>query len=197
MTSPRLISVLGTIILAGLYLYYPLFFTNSDQDTCAFGEISNSNYEILLMTAKADKIELTWRDDIASAQLTDAYRNLVGGDETLNRKIAAAHALMRSFGSRLVSFKDSVNPNSKAKEQQIVWYFYELDVNRLHHFALFFRTAVIVVSFTRVSTPTGNAPIYEDRIIVHLPTLLDRPYRIEPNERNVDRCPPLPTDKGL
>jgi hypothetical protein len=186
--------ILG-LIAAGLATAHvgPLLFNHSEQDSCSFGNVSNSEYKLLLSKASLGFWRpFVWNDDAVSAQLNAKYRELVVGESGIDAKVAAAHAVLRALGGELRRFDDLHTPNKDAKIRRAFVYRYLLDINQLFYFAPIFRQMMVTVVFNNPFSPGSNETDGGVRpIIAHLPNASEGFYHFDQNAGG-DGCPPIP-----
>jgi hypothetical protein len=174
------------------------YFTNGEQDECTFGPVSNKQYRDYLRRAKdlASKTPGSFSRDNqqARARFDELFERLIDQKSSIYERVAASHALLRSFGAQYRNTSDMApDPYARvAKRGGVVSFNYYLDVNRLGIFQPFFRQAWIIASLTgpgdfyRGPVPSVAGDI---RFVVNYPTF-DPP--LPPVDRAPEQCPPVP-----
>ncbi len=189
-------------IMLGLAVAYagPLLITyiaNGEQDECTFGPVSNEQYRAYLRRAKDLSSETPGsfsRDNQeARARFNEMFERLIDQEPSIYERVAASHALLRSFGAQYRNTNDN-RPDPYAtvsKKGGSLSFNYYLDVNRLGLFQPFFRQAWIVASLTgpgdfyRGPVPSVAGDI---RFVVNYPVF----DRRRPIDRAPEQCPPVP-----
>ncbi len=190
-------------IMLGLAAIYggPLlitYITNGEQDECTFGPVSNEQYREYLRRARSLSSETPGsfsRDNQkARARFDELFEKLIDQKPSIYERVAASHALLRSFGAQYRNTSDN-DPDPYApvaKRGGFVSFNYYLDVNRLGLFQPVFRQAWIIAGLTgpgdfyRGPVPSVAGDI---RFVVNYPTL-DPP--LPPVDRAPEQCPPVP-----
>ncbi len=188
-------------IMLGLAAAYgaPFLITNSEQDDCTFGPVSNEQYRDYLRRAKdlSSKTpgSFSLHQDRASARFNELFERLVDQKPSVYERVAASHALLRSFGAQYRNTSGMPDTYARvAKTGGVVGFNYYLDANRLglfHPFLLFMRQAWIITDLTgpgdfyRGPVPTVAGDI---RFVVNYPAFDGRP----PIDRAPEQCPPVP-----
>jgi hypothetical protein len=146
-------------IVFGLAAAYgaPLLITNSEQDECTFGPVSNEQYRDYLRRAKELSSKtpgsFTSNDQEARARFDELFERLIDGKPSVYERVAASHALLRSFGAQYRNTND-MRPDpyaTVAAKGGFVRFNYYLDINRLgffHPFQLFMRQTWIISNLT-------------------------------------------------
>ncbi len=192
---------LPLLIMLGLAAAYggPLLITyvaNGEQDECTFGPVSNFQYRDYLSRAKDLSSKMpggfSWNQEEAKIRFNELFENLIDRKPSAYERIAAAHALLRSFGAqyRNMSGTDPDPFGSVAKTGGVVGFNYLLDINRLglfHPFLPFKRQAWITVNLG--GPALGPVPPIpgDIRFAVNYPAF-DTP----PRSDRAERCPPVP-----
>ncbi len=134
--------------MLGLAVAYagPLLITyiaNGEQDECTFGPESNEQYRAYLRRAKDLSSETPGsfsRDNQeARARFNEMFERLIDQEPSIYERVAASHALLRSFGAQYRNTNDN-RPDPYAtvsKKDGSVNFNYYLDVNRLGLFQPF------------------------------------------------------------
>jgi hypothetical protein len=183
--------------------YLPLLNTHSEQDSCAFGPVSNEQYREYLARAKA---RLTFsfysdRRDLAF-KLSDLFEDLSGTETAIYSRLAIMHAMLRALGAEYRNTNGNdvsdgpSDPYVKAvTNSSTVSFNYVLDVNRLWMFWPWPREAWIlgILAGPLYREPLG--PPYPKKrgglaFIAHGPNLIDNPIDslLKPN----GFCPRVP-----
>jgi hypothetical protein len=195
------------MVLAAVF-WGPLLLTyvaNSEQDECSFGPVSNAQYRDYLRRAK----ELSSRepgsfsssDHEASARFNELFEKLIDGRPSVYERVAASHALLRSFGAQYRN-TNGMRPDpyeTIARNGGFVRFSYYLDINRLgvglfNPLLLFGRTTYISAlltgpgDFYRGPVPSVVGDI---RFAVNYPVFDTRP----PNDRAPENCPLVPSQQ--
>ena len=192
---------LPLLIMLGLAAGYggPLLITyvaNAEQDECTFGPVSNFQYRTYLSRAKdlSSKTpgSFSWNQEEAQIRFNELFEDLIDRKPSVYERIAAAHALLRSFGAqyRNMSGTDPDPFGSVAKTGGVVGFNYLLDINRLglfHPFLPFMRQAWITVNLG--GPALGPVPPIpgDIRFTVNYPAF-DTP----PRSDRAEQCPPVP-----
>lgn len=192
-------------IVLGLAVAYgaPLLTTYGEQDDCTFGPVSNEQYREYLKRAKELSSEtpgsFSWNQQEATARFDGLFERLIDGKSSVYERVAAAHALLRSFGAQYRNTND-MRPDpyaAVAAKGGVVSFNYYLDVNRLglvHPFLLqvFMRRARIAANlygpghFPRGPAPSSAGDI---RFSVNYPAFDTQPS----NDRAAEQCPLVPS----
>jgi hypothetical protein len=118
----------------------PLLLTyimNGEQDECSFGPVSNSQYRDYLRRAK--ELSSTTPGDFtddpnrASARFNELFSKLIDGKPSVYERVAASHALLRSFGAQYRNTSD-MRPDTYdqvAKLGGFVLFGYYVNIHRL------------------------------------------------------------------
>ena len=188
-------------IMLGLAAAYggPLLITyiaNGEQDECTFGPVSNEQYRAYLRRAKdlSSKTpgSFSRNDEEAKIRFNELFDRLVEQKPSIYERLAASHALLRSFGAqyRNTSDGDSDPYATVAKTGGFVRFNYYLDVNRLGLFQPLMRQAWVIAiligpgDFYRpVPSVAGDI-----RFVVNYPAFDAR----APIDRASEQCPPVP-----
>lgn len=179
----------------------PLLLTyvaNGQQDECSFGPVSNVQYRDYLRRAKELSSNTPGsfsRNNMeARARFNELFERLIDGKPSIYERVAASHALLRSFGAQYRNTSDMrlADPYATvAKTGGFLSFNYYLDVNRLGIFQPIVRKAWIVASLT------GPGDFYKGlvpsiagdiRFVVNYPTLDPLPAIVHASEH----CPPVP-----
>jgi len=196
------------VIVLGLAAVYsvPLFITHGEQDDCTFGPVLNAQYRDYLRRAKELSSKMpgsfTWSDREAMARFDELFEKLIDGNPSVYERVAAMHALLRSFGAQYRN-TDDMRPNSYARiaeRRGTLGFRYLLDVNRLglvHPLLLqlFMRQARITATLVGPGKfYTGPVPLVagDIRFKVQYP-LFDTQL---PFDRAPENCPLVP-DQAL
>jgi len=103
-------------IMLGLAAAYggPLLIThiaNGVQDECTFGPVSNEQYRAYLRRAKDLSSEtpgsFSRNDEEAKARFNELFERLIGQKPSIYERVAASHALLRSFGAQYRNTSDN------------------------------------------------------------------------------------------
>jgi hypothetical protein len=127
---------LPVLIMLGLAAAYggPLLITyvaNAEQDECTFGPVSNFQYRDYLSRAKDLSSKMpggfSWNQEEAKIRFNELFENLIDRKPSAYERIAAAHALLRSFGAqyRNMSGTDPDPYGSVAKTGGVVGFNYQ------------------------------------------------------------------------
>ena len=186
-------------IVLGLVAAYgaPFLTTYSEQDDCTFGPVSNQQYRDYLSRAKdlSSKTpgSFSWNHQEARARFNELSEGLIDQKSSVYERVAASHALLRSFGAQYRNTSD-MDPDpyaTVAKTGGVVRFNYYLDVNRLGLFHPLMRQAWIIATLTgpgdfyRGPVPSVAGDI---RFAVNYPAFDTRP----PIDRAPEQCPPVP-----
>jgi hypothetical protein len=80
------------------------YITNGEQDECTFGPVSNAQYRDYLRRAKVLSSQMpggfSSNHSEASARFNELFENLVDEKPSVYERVAASHALLRSFGAQ-------------------------------------------------------------------------------------------------
>jgi hypothetical protein len=190
-------------IMLGLAVAYggPLlitYITNGEQDECTFGPVSNEQYRAYLRRAKDLSSEtpgsFSRNNQEARARFNELFEKLVDQKPSVYERVAASHALLRSFGAQYRN-TNNIDPDPYAKVARTggsISFNYYLDINRLGVFQPFIQQAWIITSligpgdFYRGPVPLVAGDI---RFVVNYPTF-DPP--LPPVDRAPEQCPPVP-----
>jgi hypothetical protein len=188
------------LAVAGGYLapFLGTYITNGEQDECTFGPVSNQRYRDYLERAKVLSSKLpggfTRHDHKAEVRFDELFERLVDQESSVYEKVAASHALLRSFGAQYRN-TNKIDPDpyaSVARTGGSISFNYYLDVNRLGVFQPFFQQAWVITSLTgpRASYP-GLVPLVagDIRFVVNYPSF-EPP--MPPVDRAPEQCPPVP-----
>jgi hypothetical protein len=197
---------LAVLALAILANYAPLLDKNSEQDGCAFGQVSNPEYREYL--ARAATLVPTFAPslynsgDALALQLDDVYRKLSKGEDSIYQKIAIMHAILRAVGAEYRNTNGN-NPDrgrsdpfvKATTESDTISFNYVLDVNRLLIFWPWPRQAWLIGSLAGPRYTRRPGPMYPDKVgeiafIVHPPDIKMRPMGFD--EESDSACPPVP-----
>ncbi len=124
-------------ILAAMVLWYvyPFFDMHWAQDRCSFGHVTNAQYRAMLADARAKRhqwVPLSITDTRAStyldkaAEVADDIRAFIKDKPTIEEKIAASHAYLRSRGAVYLSSGLLGRKNSIYSYYIYKGYFYKL-----------------------------------------------------------------------
>jgi hypothetical protein len=149
--SLAVVAILAAIIIGANYA--PLLYSNSDQNNCAFGPISNEQYRAYLEEAK-NRQWTRWsvfsRDDQQiGRELRSRLADMLAEGGTVYERIAVMHAILRAIGAEYLNTngRTEVDPFGGArKRRQLVEFNYQVDINRLGLFRPYPRTIWIVAS---------------------------------------------------
>jgi hypothetical protein len=220
MNSPRIGSIAGqamtsrakwilavviVVVAIGAYLA-PLLVTHPEQDTCAFGPVSNARYRELLAEAKRRQAT-TWpplvRDDYqAGALLNQRFDDLSRGMTSVYERIAAMHAVVRALGAdyrRAVSRGDDPYESTP---RGLVIFAYHLDMNRVGLFAPIRRRVLLFGNISAGGLRVAHSTMphrYERGEISFaalFPKLLEK-YQFEPRSELGEACPATPTEEQV
>jgi hypothetical protein len=181
------------------------FIANGEQDECTFGPVSNEQYRDYLRRAKNLSSNtsggFTWNHEEAKARFNDLFERLIDKKPSIYERVAASHALLRSFGAQYRHTNEIGDPDpfiTVAKKGGFVSFHYFLDINRLgliHPFLPFMREAWVIAELTgpgdfyRGPVPSVAGDI---RFVVNYAAFDTRP----PIDRAPEHCPPVP-DRAL
>jgi hypothetical protein len=195
-----------TLVLAAAY-GGPLlrtYITNSEQDECSFGPVSNVQYRDYLRRARELSSKtpgsFSWNHLQATARFDELFERLIDGKRSVYERVAASHALLRSFGAQYRN-TNGMRPDpyeTVATKGGFVSFSYYLDVNRLgvglfHPFLLFGRTTYISANLTGPGDfYRGPVPsvVGDIRFSVNYPAFDTRP----PDDRAPENCPLVPRE---
>ncbi|CAN7260865.1 hypothetical protein LJR220_001158 [Bradyrhizobium sp. LjRoot220] len=189
--------------VAGVYCVPVLltYIANGEQDQCTFGSVSNEQYRAYLQQAKVLSSEtpggFSWDDVKASTRLDQLFEKMIDGNPSVYERVAASHALLRSFGAQYRNTFD-MRPapyETVAKKGGVVSFNYYLNVNRLglfHPLLPFFRTTYVNVHlFGPGHFYTGLIPSIAGDIRFHVQyPVLDNSRPVD--ERAPENCPLVP-----
>jgi hypothetical protein len=192
--------VLATAYGGPLLLTYIM---NGEQDECSFGPVSNVQYREYLRRAKELSSKtpgsFTSNDQEARARFDGLFEKLIDGKPSVYERVAASHALLRSFGAQYRNTND-MRPDpyeTIARKGGFVSFSYYLDVKRLgvglfNPLLIFRRTTYISAlltgpgDFYRGPVPSVVGDI---RFSVNYPVFDTRP----PDDRAPENCPLVPS----
>jgi hypothetical protein len=193
------------LVLAAVY-GGPLLLTyimNGEQDECSFGPVSNAQYRDYLRRAKELSSQAPGSFSSnhleAEARFNELFDRLIDGKRSVYERVAASHALLRSFGAQYRN-TNGMRPDpyaTVAKKGGVVSFSYYLDVNRLgvglfNPLLIFRRTTYISAlltgpgDFYRGLVPSVVGDI---RFNVNYPVFDTRP----PDDRAPESCPLVPS----
>ncbi|MBR1125122.1 hypothetical protein JQ628_26620 [Bradyrhizobium lablabi] len=145
---------LATVYGAPLLLTY---ITNGEQDECSFGPVSNAQYRDYLRRAKElssiAPSSFSSNNKEAQARFNELFERLIDGNPSVYERVAASHALLRSFGAQYRNTSD-IRPDpygTVAAKGGVVRFNYYLDINRLgffQPFQFFMRQVWIIANLT-------------------------------------------------
>jgi hypothetical protein len=179
------------------------YITNGEQDECSFGPVSNVQYRDYLRRAKELSSNtpgsFTSNDQEARARFDELFERLIDGKPSVYERVAASHALLRSFGAQYRN-TNGMRPDpyeTLAGKGGFVSFSYYLDINRLgvglfNPLLIFRRTAYISAlltgpgDFYRGPVPSVVGDI---RFNVNYPAFDTRP----PDDRAPENCPRVPS----
>ena len=179
------------------------YITNGEQDECSFGPVSNVQYRDYLRRAKELSSNtpgsFTPNDREARARFDELFERLIDGKPSVYERVAASHALLRSFGAQYRN-TNGMRPDpyeTVARKGGFVGFSYYLDINRLgvgllHPLLLFRRTAYISANLTGPGDfYRGPVPsvVGDIRFNVNYPAFDTRP----PDDRAPENCPLVPS----
>ena len=179
------------------------YITNGEQDDCTFGPVSNEQYRDYLRRAKELSSKtpgsFSWNDKEAGARFDALFERLIDGKPSVYERVAASHALLRSFGAQYRNTND-MRPDpyaTVAAKGGFVGFRYFLDVNRLGLFhplllQLFMRQARITANLVGPGKfYTGPVPLVagDIRFNVNYPAFDTQP----PFDRAPENCPLVPS----
>jgi hypothetical protein len=193
------------LVLAAVYGGPPLltYITNGEQDECSFGPVSNVQYREYLRRARELSSQtpggFSSNHQEAQARFDGLFEKLIDGKPSVYERVAASHALLRSFGAQYRN-TNGMRPEpyeTVARKGGIVRFSYCLDVNRLgvglfNPLLIFGRTTYISANLTgpgkfyRGPVPSVAGDI---RFSVNYPAFDTRP----PDERAPENCPLVPS----
>ncbi|MEH2504122.1 hypothetical protein V1290_002933 [Bradyrhizobium sp. AZCC 1578] len=178
------------------------YITNGEQDECSFGPVSNVQYRDYLRRAKELSSNtpgsFTSNDQEARARFDELFERLIDGKPSVYERVAASHALLRSFGAQYRNTNVRPDPyETVARKGGFVSFSYYLDINRLgvglfNPLLIFRRTTYISAlltgpgDFYRGPVPSVVGDI---RFNVNYPAFDTRP----PDDRAPENCPLVPS----
>lgn len=184
----------------------PLLLTyimNREQDECSFGPVSNSQYRDYLRRAKelSSQTPGSFSSNHMEAQtrFNELFERLIDGKRSVYERVAASHALHRSFGAQYRN-TNGMRPDpyeTVARKGGVVGFSYQLDTRRLgvgllNPLLIFWRTTYISANLTgpggfyRGPVPSVVGDI---RFNVSYPVFDTRP----PDDRAPENCPLVPS----
>jgi hypothetical protein len=193
------------IVAVGAHLA-PLLVTHPEQDTCAFGPVSNARYRELLAEAKRRQAT-TWpplvRDDYqAGAVLNQRFDDLSRGMTSVYERIAAMHAVVRALGAdyRGATARGGDPYAAANRPGSVVGFVYHLDMNRAGLFAPIRRRALL---FGNIATGGGfitrdSSPRRYGKGDMSFTALFPKwleTYQFEPRSEYGEICPAIPTEE--
>jgi hypothetical protein len=177
------------------------YITNGEQDECSFGPVSNAQYQDYLRRAKELSSKtpgrFSWDQREAMARFDELFEKLIDGKPSVYERVAASHALLRSFGAQYRN-TNGMRPNpyeTVAAKGGAVGFAYYLDVGRLgifHPLLLYKRQARIAANlFGPGNYYRGLVPsvVGDIRFNVNYPAFDTRP----PDDRAPENCPLVPS----
>jgi hypothetical protein len=186
--SLRRVILLAILAIPTAVYLAPLLETHSEQDECSFSPVGNREYRGLLWRAWPlyirALVSYSWDDKANERLLSNLFNSLTSDTESIYRRIAGAHALMRSLGAEYrgapagTAYGDA-DPFSRAALGGFVHIQYALDVNRLGLISPYPRNAGITVT---LGGPRTNA-------LRNLDTLKQGEIRFSINNPNVVKGP--------
>lgn len=167
--------------------FIPLAFTNSAQDSCSFGPVSNARYRGLLAEAKQRQATqwppVVWRSEM-SEELNRRFAELAPKPASVFEKIAVMHAVLRALGAEYNRTGPEVDDpyiNATSRGGNVVFQ-YLLDLNRLGYFAPVWRDMSIYGFFVAAQpkaktslNPHGKLGSFN--FIARFPNWLDGPVK--------------------
>jgi hypothetical protein len=191
------------LCVAGVYCVPVLltYMANGEQDQCTFGPVSNERYRAYLQQATVLSSKtpgtFSWDDHKASARFDELFEKMIDGNPSVYERVAASHALLRSFGAQYRNTND-MRPapyETVASTGGFVSFTYYLNVNRLglfHPLLPFFRTTYVVALLTGPGNfYTGRIPSIAGDIRFHVQyPVLDNSRAVD--ERAPENCPLVP-----
>jgi hypothetical protein len=193
------------LVLAAVY-GGPLLLTyvmNGEQDECSFGPVSNAQYRDYLRRAQELSSEtpgsFSSNHMEAEARFNELFERLIEGERSVYQRVAASHALLRSFGAQYRN-TNGMRPDpyaTVAEKGGVVGFSYYLDTRRLgvgllNPLLIFWRTTYISSNLTgpgefyRGPVPTVVGDI---RFNVNYPAFDTR----SPDDRAPENCPLVPS----
>lgn len=193
------------VVLAAVY-GGPLLLTyimNGEQDECSFGPVSNAQYRDYLR--RANELSSQTPGSFSSnhleaqARLNELFEGLIDGKRSVYERVAASHALLRSFGAQYRN-TNGMRPDpyeTVARKGGGIGFSYYLDIHRLgvglfNPLLIFRRTTYIFANLTgpgdfyRGPVPSSVGDI---RFSVNYPVFDTRP----PSDRAPENCPLVPS----
>src|SRR5689334_16370822 len=86
------------------------YVTNGEQDECTFGPVSNEQYRDYLQQAKELSSKtpgsFSSNEQEARARFNELFEKLIDGKPSVYERVAASHALLRSFGAQYRNTSD-------------------------------------------------------------------------------------------
>lgn len=149
---------LGTLLLLLFLLFfgllagerlYKIYFPNTVQDTCSFGDISNERYVELLQRARVARTErwppLSRDNPELEDQLQSQLAEFLKPIKDRHERIAAFHAFMRAYAAEFRTNRpDTATPFEDASASRVkVRYVYRLNLNDAGRYVFFYPTYYI------------------------------------------------------
>jgi hypothetical protein len=200
----KIVVVLCLLVVALIAVHLtPLVRTYPEQDGCMFGTVSNERYGELLAKAKrqehVDWRNVIWDDYKAGVLLNERFDHISSDLTTVDEKIAAMHALLRSIGAEYRRpWLSPTDPYGAAvKSGGVAGFYYHHDINRIGIFSPIWRTAVVsgvIYSWGSEKGSSSDSVRYKRGTIsfaVAFPSPLHYPFA----ERSPlgETCPHVPT----
>lgn len=192
--------ILLTLATAYVVPFLLTYVTNVEQDECTFGPVSNEQYRDYLRRAKVLSSRMphgfSSNDHEASALFNELFEKLVDGKPSVYERVAASHALLRSFGAQYRN-TNGMRPDpygTVALTGGFVGFQYYVDIRRLgllHAFLPFMWQVRVFANLTgpgdfyRGPVPTVAGDI---RFTVNYPVFDPGP----PVDRAPENCPIVP-----
>jgi hypothetical protein len=134
---------LGTLIALPVLIWALSFIDLARQEKCSFGPISDTEYQTMLSRARAQpwtvwpglsngvffpsddvfRFPITSFETKLSSQILANIHALVAADRSIDRQLAAAHAVMRSIGAEYVSVMEVPDMGSRVNSHIAFKYF--------------------------------------------------------------------------
>jgi len=199
-----LLTIMLGIAAAYVAPFLLTYVTNGEQDECTFGPVSNEQYRDYLRRAKVLSSRMpggfSSNHYEASARFNELFEKLVDEKPSVYERVAASHALLRSFGAQYRN-TNGMRPDpyaTVARKGGFIGFQYYLDINRLglfHPFLSFMRQVWVIANLTgpgdfyRGPVPSVAGDI---RFTVNYPVFDPGP----PVDRAPENCPLVP-DQAL
>jgi len=206
MTARKLTLLTIMLGIAAAYIgpFLLTYVANGEQDKCTFGPVSNEQYRYYLRRAKVLSSRtpggFSSNDHEARTRFNELFEKLIDGKPSVYERVAASHALLRSFGAQYRNTSD-MRPDpyaTVARKGGFVRFQYYVDINRLglfHPFLPFKRQVWVIANLTGPGDfYRGPIPsvVGDIRFTVNYPVFDPGP----PVDRAPENCPLVP-DQAL